>query len=95
MKSYFLYILGSRTETLYIGTTNDLETRTLQHKQKIHAGFTEKYSVDRLLYYEETNDVKTALAREKQLKSWRRQKKIDLVEKNNPKWVDLSEDWSD
>ena len=95
MKSYFVYILGSPTGTLYIGMTNDLERRVQQHRQKINLSFTQKYNVDRLLYFEETNDVRAVLAREKQLKSWRRNKKINLIEMKNPKWVDLSEDWYD
>lgn len=95
MKSYFVYILGSRTGTLYIGITNNLESRVLQHKKKIHSGFTKRYDVDRLLYYEETNDVKAALAREKQLKGWRREKKIDLIKTTNAKWFDLSDEWFD
>lgn len=95
VKSYFVYILGSPTGTLYIGMTNDLERRVQQHRQKINSSFTQKYNVDRLLYFEETNDVQAVLAREKQLKSWRRNKKISLIEMKNPKWVDLSEDWYD
>lgn len=92
---YTVYILGSITGTLYIGITNDLVRRVRQHKHHTFGGFTEKYDVDRLLYYESFHEVTNAIAREKQLKGWRREKKIALIEKMNPKWEDLSKGWYD
>jgi putative endonuclease len=85
--------MSSPTGTLYTGVTNDLERRVYQHKHKLTDGFTKKYNVTRLVYYEETSDVQAALAREKQIKGWLRCKKIDLIETINPKWQDLSEGW--
>jgi putative endonuclease len=79
--------------TLYTGMTNDLQRRTYQHKNKLIEGFTKKYNVTRLVYFEMYGDVRDAIAREKQIKKWRRSKKIDLIESLNPKWRDLSEDW--
>jgi putative endonuclease len=73
--------------------TNNLERRVNQHKNKVTEGFTSKYNVDRLVYMETFGDVRDAIAREKQIKSWRRSKKIALIESMNPKWRDLSEDW--
>ena len=78
---------------MYVGVTNNLERRIYEHKQKLVKGFTEKYNVDKLVYFEETNDVNTALAREKEIKKWRREKKNNLVQMINPEWKDLSEDW--
>ena len=92
---YYVYIMSSRSGTLYTGMTNDLERRVYQHKHKLIEGFTKKYDVTRLVYYEETSDVKTALAREKQIKGWVRRKKITLIESTNPKWQDLSDGWYD
>lgn len=92
MKTYSVYILASKKEgTLYIGVTSDLEKRVWQHKNKIIKGFTEKYNVDKLVYYEQTENVESALTREKQLKEWQRRWKIRLIEKDNPEWNDLSE----
>jgi putative endonuclease len=79
--------------TLYTGMTNDLQRRIYQHKHKLIEGFTKKYNVTRLVYFEMYGDVRDAIAREKQIKKWRRSKKIDLIESLNPKWRDLSEDW--
>jgi len=92
-KTYYVYILGSSTGTLYTGVTNDLVRRVYGHKHKLIPGFTIKYDVNRLLYFEESDDVKSAIEREKQIKSWRREKKISLIESRNPKWRDLSEGW--
>jgi len=90
MKSYFVYILASeRNGTLYIGVTSDLLGRAWQHKTKATEGFTKKYGVDRLVYYEQTEDIYSALEREKQMKKWNRAWKIKLIEKKNPKWEDL------
>jgi putative endonuclease len=90
MKSYYVYILASKKNgTLYVGITNDLIRRIHQHKDKLVSGFTSEYQVDQLVYYEETNDVHSAIAREKQLKSWNRKWIIDLIETANPEWDDL------
>jgi putative endonuclease len=80
---------------LYIGVTNNLERRVYEHKKKLHKGFTQKYNVDRLVYFEETADVTAAIEREKQLKRWVRRRKAALVETMNPDWRDLAEDWYD
>ena len=93
MKQYYVYIMTSRNRTLYIGVTNDLTRRVFEHKEKLTGGFTKKYSVTSLVFYETTSDVGEAIAREKQLKGWRRSKKIDLIESTNPGWNDLSLDW--
>ena len=93
MKTYYSYILTSPTGTLYIGVTNDLFRRVYEHKQKLIEGFTKKYNITRLVYFEETHDVISAILREKQLKGWLRRKKIALIESVNPKWEDLSEGW--
>ena len=92
-KQYYVYIMASKSRVLYVGVTNNLQRRIEQHKQKVVEGFTRKYNVTRLVYYEMTNDVRAALAREKQIKSWRRSKKIELIESVNPVWDDLSEEW--
>jgi putative endonuclease len=90
---YFVYILSSRTKVLYIGVTGDLERRLWQHKEHVVDGFTAKYNVTALVYFEQTTDVREAIAREKQIKGWRRSKKVALIESVNPEWKDLSEDW--
>ena len=91
--SYYVYILASkRNGTLYIGVTNDLIRRVYEHKNGLIEGFTKKYSVKKLVYYEQTNDVREAILREKRLKKWNRDWKIKLIEKMNPDWKDLSED---
>ena len=95
MNTYYVYILTSDTGTLYIGVTNDLLRRSYEHKHGLVEGFTKKYRVHRLVYYEETSDVENAIAREKQLKKWRRSKKMDLIKSAYPKWQDLSEEWFD
>jgi putative endonuclease len=86
--------LSSWSRVLYIGVTNDLERRVYQHKYKLVPGFTSKYNVIRLVHYEETNDVREAIAREKQIKDWTRRKKAALIEASNPAWLDLSVDWN-
>jgi len=91
-KNYYVYILASeRNGTLYIGMTSDLQKRVYEHKNKLVDGFTKKYNIGRLVYYESTNDVQSALRREKQLKKWNRKWKMDLIEKDNQDWKDLSE----
>jgi putative endonuclease len=92
MKQYCVYILASHSRVLYVGVTGNLKQRVWQHKEKQAEGFTSKYNVDKLVYYEQTEDVYGALAREKQLKKWRREKKVWLIEKENPDWRDLYEE---
>ena len=92
MNTYYVYILASKKRgTLYIGMTNNLAKRLENHKKEVVEGFTKKYHVHRLVYIETTNDVQAALKREKQLKNWKRDWKIELIEKQNPEWEDLSE----
>jgi len=90
MNNYYVYILTNKSRTLYVGMTNNLERRVYEHKNKLVPGFTSKYNLDILLYYEQTADVLSAIAREKQIKGWTRSKKIALIESQNPKWLDLS-----
>lgn len=92
---HYVYIMTNRSRTLYTGVTNDLRRRVYEHKHKLVPGFTEKYNITRLVYFEETPDVHAALAREKQIKGWLRAKKIALIEDANPEWRDLSEGWYD
>ena len=92
-RQYYVYILTNRTRTLYVGVTNDLERRMYEHKNKLLPGFTSKYNVTWLAYYEQTSDVESAIAREKQIKGWRRSKKVELIESANPRWKDLSLEW--
>ncbi|MDD2565209.1 MAG: GIY-YIG nuclease family protein [Candidatus Gracilibacteria bacterium] len=89
MKKYFVYILASNKETLYIGITNDIIRRIYEHKNKLVEGFTCKYNIDKLVYLEETNNIESALKREKQLKRWKREWKIELINSINPTWKDL------
>ena len=93
MNEYYVYIMTNEQKTLYTGVTNDLERRVYEHKNKLVEGFTRKYNITRLVYYERTADVQAAIEREKQIKGWLRKKKIALVESMNPEWVDLSEGW--
>ena len=93
MNQYYVYIMSSHQGTLYIGMTNDLYRRAYEHRHKLVPGFTQKYSVSKLVYYEETSDVESAITREKQIKGWLRSKKAALVASSNPYWVDLAEGW--
>ena len=93
MKQYYVYILASKSRVLYIGVTNDLERRVFEHKQKLIKGFTAKYNVDRLVYYELFENIRDAIAREKQIKGWLRDRKVAMIEAMNPRWRDLSEEW--
>lgn len=93
-KTYAVYILTNYNETtFYIGVTGNLKKRIWEHKNKIFEGFTKKYNVNKLVYYELIQSVDSAINREKQLKRWHRQWKINLIKENNPKFKDLSEDW--
>ncbi len=92
-KTYYVYILSNVSKMLYIGVTNNLEQRVYQHKKKLNKGFTQKYNLHQLVYYEETDDIGRAIEREKSLKGWKRYKKVALIESVNPGWKDLAEDW--
>jgi putative endonuclease len=88
---YYVYILASRRHgTLYIGITNDILRRVHEHKLKLVRGFSARYGIDKLVYFEIFDDPASAIAREKQLKKWRRDWKLELIENKNPGWVDLS-----
>jgi len=93
MGEYYVYIMTNSSKTLYIGVTNDLHRRVGEHKEGQIKGFTSKYLIKKLVYYEESCDINVAINREKQLKGWLRKKKIALIESVNPDWRDLSEDW--
>jgi putative endonuclease len=91
---YYVYILTNTYNTvLYIGITNNLERRLYEHKNKLVDGFTKKYNLHKLVYFDSTTDVRAAIEREKQLKGWTRAKKNALIAESNPNWIDLSEDW--
>ena len=90
---YYVYILTNwDNKVMYIGVTNNLERRLYEHKNKVIKGFTEKYNVHKLVYFETTNDIMSAIEREKQLKGWNRDKKNRLINQSNPTWCDLSKD---
>jgi len=94
VNTYYVYIMASKPNgTLYIGMTNNLTRRVVEHKSGSIDGFTKKYNVDKLVYFEEVTDVISAISREKQLKNWHRQWKINLIETVNPDWDDLSNNW--
>jgi len=90
---YHVYILASASGVLYTGVTNHLERRTMEHKKKLCRGFTKEYDVTRLVYFEPFGDIRDAIGREKQIKRWRREKKLALIRGMNPKFRDLSEDF--
>ena len=90
MRTYYIYIMASRSRVLYIGVTNDLARRVNEHKQSLIPGFTKKYRVTRLVYIEQFGDIRDAIAREKQIKGWVRARKLNLIEALNPTWEDLS-----
>ena len=94
-RTYFAYILASRSHTLYIGVTGNLQKRVFEHKWREHDGFTARYNCDRLVWFEIYDSPVRAITREKQLKGWSRSKKIAMIEKSNPAWIDLSRDWYD
>jgi putative endonuclease len=90
MKEYYVYILASKKDgVLYIGVTNNLMRRVYEHKNSLNNGFTDKYFIGKLVYFEQTDSIETAIVREKQMKRWKREWKITLIEKNNPNWDDL------
>ncbi len=93
MRRYYEYIMTNRSRTLYIGVTNDLERRVYEHKSESIDGFTKRYRMNRLVYFDSTNSIEGAISEEKRIKGWRRSKKIDLIEEANPGWKDLSDGW--
>jgi putative endonuclease len=93
VRSYWTYIMASRRRALYTGVTNDLERRVFEHKTGLTPGFAKKYGCDRLVFFEEAESPIVAIAREKQIKGWTRNRKVALIEAGNPKWTDLSTDW--
>ena len=95
MSEYSVYIMCNKSRMLYIGVTNDLERRVYEHKMKLIPGYTSRFGMTMLVYYEFTGDVQAAIAREKELKGWVRRKKTSLINSFNPEWTDLSEDWTD
>jgi putative endonuclease len=90
MDSHYVYIMSSKTRVLYVGMTNNLFRRMYEHKNKINMGFTARYNVDKLVYFEEVENEIIARNKEKQIKGWLREKKIKLIENLNPEWKDLS-----
>jgi putative endonuclease len=92
-KKYWTYIVSSRSGTLYIGMCNNIERRMAEHKSGKYEGFASKYHCNRLVYFESFDDVRSAIDREKQLKGWRREKKVALIESRNQRWADLAEKW--
>jgi putative endonuclease len=93
MADYYVYILANHSRMLYTGVTNDLERRMVSHRQKLLPGYTSRYNIRRLVYYEHTDDIWAAIGREKQIKGWLRARKIALIESANPEWNDLSQGW--
>ena len=96
VKTYYVYLITNwNNKVIYAGVTNDLKRRVYEHKHKLVKGFTQKYNLNKLVHFEETNDVMAAIAREKEIKKWRREKKNKLVETTNSQWSDLSDGWFD
>jgi len=93
MEQYYVYIMTNKSKTLYTGITDNLERRVYEHKKKLFEGFTKRYNITKLVYYEVTSDVSAAIEKGKQIKGWLRRKKITLIEAMNPQWTDLSEGW--
>ena len=90
MRTFYIYIMASRSRVLYVGVTNDLARRVSEHKSGLVTGFTSRYRITRLVYFEEFADIRDAIAREKELKGWLRSRKLYLIESSNPTWEDLS-----
>jgi len=95
MKRYFVYVMSNKSRRLYTGITSKLQKRVFEHKSKLIDGFTSRYSFDMLVYYEEFTNVNCAISREKELKGWRRDKKLALILADNPDWADLSLEWEE
>ena len=94
-RQYYVYILTNSVRTLYVGVTNDLVRRVYEHKHRLVRGFSKRYNITWLAYYEQTPDITSAIVREKETKGWRRSKKVELIESFNPRWKDLSLEWYD
>jgi len=92
-REYYVYIMTNKSRTLYTGVTNNLMRRVFEHKHHLVPGFTSKYNITKLVYYEAGYDIDAAILREKQIKGWLRKRKIKLIEKENPNWEDLLSDW--
>ena len=92
-KQFYIYLVASKSRTLYVGVTSNLERRVYEHKHKLTPGFASKYNINRLVYFEVCHSAEGAIAREKQIKAWSRAKKIVLIESANRCWADLSEGW--
>jgi len=93
-RRYYVYLITNwNNKVMYVGVTNNLERRIYEHKKKLVKGFTKKYNVNKLVYFEETQDVTNAINREKEIKKWRREKKNQLVNRINPTWEDLTLEW--
>jgi len=90
-RTYCVYILASRSRRLYTGVTNDLQRRIIEHRAGLVPGFTKQYRIFRLVHFETFGEIRVAIAREKEIKGWRREKKIWLIERDNPTWEDLAE----
>jgi putative endonuclease len=93
MRTYYVYILASPSGVLYTGVTNNIQRRVVEHRLKLIPGFTRKYNVTKLVYFEVFEQIRTAIAREKQIKAWTRRKRLDLIESRNPRWADLTAEW--
>ena len=93
MAEYYVYMMTNTSGMLYTGVTNNLESRVYQHKMKLVSGFTSRYNMTKLVYYEAAEDVTAAIAREKQIKGWLRKRKVVLIQSMNPEWRDLSIEW--
>jgi putative endonuclease len=92
VRDYYVYILSNVSRTLYVGFTSNLEKRMYEHRMKLVDGFTRRYNITMLVYFGQTSDVESALMRERELKGWRRDKKVSLIETMNPAWRDLSQE---
>ncbi|MCI0335221.1 MAG: GIY-YIG nuclease family protein [Planctomycetes bacterium] len=93
MRRYYVYIMTNKSRSLYTGVTNDLERRVFEHKHKLIPGFTSKYNITQLVWFEDFDDIMQAIEGEKRIKGWRRSKKIALIESKNSNWRDLAQDW--
>jgi len=93
MKKYYVYIMTNLSKTLYTGVTSDLERQVYEHKNELLPGFTKRYKMHKLIYFEEFSSSRSAIVREKEIKGWIRKKKVDLVNSSNPEWNDLAKDW--
>jgi putative endonuclease len=93
-KQYYVYIMSSKAAVLYVGMTNNIKRRVYEHKNHLVEGFTDKYGIDRLVYVETKLEPLAAIKREKQIKAWRRDKKVKLIDSINPDWEDLSQEWN-